>query len=282
MSEAHVSAALLGPAGETLLAWGAEREYYAASTVKLAVAAALLLAVEAGTLTLEQAVPSRRRFASRIPGAPGIDFAAEPDEVDPGMPADGTPVALGWCLERMITVSSNEATNLIVCALGGGLGAESSDPVAPSDAEDREAGVRGLDSVREACERLGVPGVRVERLICDYAARDAGFTHAASTVELARLIRAVACGDALRPASRDRLLRLLRAQRFPIIATALPEGAVRGSKSGWDEGIRHDVALLGEPGAPDCLALAICTEGFGPRGAQQAIRVLTAAILGAE
>lgn len=271
MSEPGVSYALLDARGAPLSGWDEDREYYAASTVKLAVAAALMFAVEAGSLTLEQQVTSRRRFSSRIPGAPDFEFALDGEESDPGLPADGTPVSLGWCLDRMITVSSNETTNLIIESLG------ESDVGAASP-----TGVRGLEMVREACERLGVPGVRMTRLICDYAAKDAGFTHATSARDLARLMWAITCGDALSPPSRGRLLGLLRAQRFPIIATALPEGALWASKSGWDDGIRHDVALTGEPGSPGCRVLAVCTEGFAPHGAQQLIGVLVSGALRAE
>ncbi len=272
MTGPHVSFALLDASGARVGGWDEQREYYAASTVKLAVAAALLFAVETGGLTLEQTVPSRRRFASRIPDAPDFDFALEPEELDPGLPRDGTPIALGRCLERMLVVSSNEATNLVVDALGAADGAVARDPGATD-------GVRGLDAVRAACERLGVPDVRMTRLICDYAAAEAGFTHAATALDLARLMREVTCGDALRPESRDVITRLLRAQRFPIIAESLPHGVAWGSKSGWDDGIRHDVAFIGAPGTADYRVLAVCTEGHAPRGAQAAIRAVAAAAL---
>lgn len=273
MSEPRVSYALLDGTGETCGAHDERRECYAASTIKLAVAAALLFAVEAGTVRLADTMPSSRSFASRIPGAAPIDFALEPDERDPGMPADGAPVSLGWCLERMLTVSSNEATNLIVEALGGpaveGLSA----------GRGARAAVRGLEAVGEACERLGVPGVRVTRLICDSAAKRAGFTHAASALELAKLMLAVTNGGALQRSSRDLMVQLLRAQRVPIIAEELPAGLAWGSKSGWDDGIRHDVAFVGAPDSAGFRVLAICTQGYSGRGAQQVIRTLTRALL---
>lgn len=268
MAEPHVSYALLNGAGETCGAHDERREFYAASTIKLAVAAALLFAVEAGTTSLDDTVRSSRRFASRIPGAASIDFTREPDEFDPGMPSDGTPVSLEWCLERMITVSSNEATNLIVEALGAHF---TGDPAA--------VGERGLDEVRQACERLGVPNVRVTRLICDTAAKQAGFTHSASALDLAQLMLAVTSGDALHRTSRKLMVELLRAQRVPIIAEGLPAGTAWGSKSGWDDGIRHDVAFIGAPGSPAFRVLAICTQGYSGRGAQQVIHALTDALI---
>lgn len=243
--------ALLGADGVPLAGHEPGREFYAASTIKLAVAAALLLAVDAGALSLAQTVPSRSVFSSRIPGAP--DFAFDWDEVDPGFPVPGTPVSLGWCLERMLVVSSNEATNLLVETLG-------------------------LDAVRVACEQLGVPGARMTRLIGDYAAREAGYTHAASALDLARLMYAVTAGPCLSEASRAHLIGVLRAQRFPMIADALPAGSPWASKSGWVDAIRHDVAAIGTPGADDFRVLAICTEGFEAQGAQALIRAIAGAL----
>lgn len=259
-----VSFALLDGAGETCSEYGARHEYYAASTIKLAVAAALLFAVEAGELSLEQTVLSTHTFRSRIPGTASFDISLDPRERDPGMPLVGTAVSLGWCLERMITVSSNEATNLIIETLG----------------KPSPGGIRGLRAVRDACDRLGVPGVKVTRLICDNAAKQAGYTHASSALDLARLMFAVTNSDALASTSRNHLRRLLGAQRIPIIAQTIPEGVVWGSKSGWDEGIRHDVAFVGSPGSRAFRVLAICTEGYASQGAEEIIRALARAALG--
>lgn len=261
-NDAHISYVLLDADGRQLSAWDASREYYAASTVKLAVAAAVMLAAETGSLSLDDTVPVRRRFASRVVGAPV--FGLEPAEQDPGLPPDGGAVTLAWCLERMITVSSNEPTNMLVEALGQGT---------------PEPGPAGLDAVNEACARLGVRDVRMTRLICDYAAGEAGFTHATTASGLAALAYAVVAGPILPLASRSHLLRLLRAQRFPIIAPGLPPGTLWGSKSGWDSGIRHDVAVIGDPGEPSFRVLAVCTSGFLAAGAQHAIARVAAAII---
>lgn len=262
MTEPAVSLSYLGGAAESLLAWEERRDYYAASTVKLAVAAAYMLAVERGTFSPEQTVVTREHFASRVEGTPMFAFPTE--EVDPGMPSPGTPVTLAWCLARMLTVSSNEATNIIVEVLGGG---------------GPESGVRGLALVADACEMLGVPGVRMQRLICDSAARDEGFSHTASAADLAKLMWQMLNADVLQVESRANLLARLRAQEFPIIAATLPPTVCWASKSGWDHGIRHDVAALGEPGSAEFRVLAICTEGYSPTGAQELIKALADATL---
>lgn len=251
VTQPAVSYALLGVAGEVLAAYGEHREYYAASTVKLAVAAALLLRVDQDQLTLENTVASTNLFASRIREAP--PFTMEPDEIDPGMPAAGEAVTLAWCLERMLVVSSNEATNLL-------------------------ANILGFDAINDAAALMGAPDVSMTRLICDYEAREAGFSHTATAGGLARLMWHLCCDESLSSASRALIIDLLHAQRFPIISAGLPADTKQGSKSGWDDGIRHDVAFIGEPGTPGFRVLAICTEGFTPLGAHEVIAQLARAM----
>mgnify|MGYP003397500818 FL=1 len=246
-----ISYTLLGAEGEQLLAYAEDREYYAASTVKLAVAAALLREADRGQLALTDTVVCTNPFPSRIPAAP--DLSVGPEEQDPGMPAAGASRTLDWCLDRMLVVSSNEATNLLTNVLG-------------------------LNAVNAAAAWLGAAEVTMTRLICDYAASSEGFTHTATSRGLAALMWQLCCGAQLSASARTQLASRLRTQRFPIGAEGLPEQTSWGSKSGWDDGIRHDVAFLGTPGTEDFRVLAICTEGFTPRGAQEAIVQLTRAL----
>ncbi|MBC9944110.1 serine hydrolase [Leucobacter sp. cx-328] len=255
--EPNVSFTLIDQAGTTLAGCDETQTYYAASTVKLAVAAAVMFAVEAGTLHLTDEFPVRLSFASRIPDAEPFGF--EPAEQDPGLPEVGTMMSVDWYLERMITVSSNEATNILIEALG--------------------AGVAGINAVEAALDRLGVRNVEMSRLICDYPAALAGYTHSVTTRSLADLALAVVSSEELAPSSRAVILGYMRAQLFPMIAPALPAGAVWGAKSGWDEGIRHDVAVIGEPGTPEFRVLAVCTKAFYAAGAQEAIAAVTRAVL---
>ncbi len=237
--------------GRTVAARGAELIRYAASTIKLGVAIAALRAVDRGELDLGEIVASRHRFASAIPGAG--DFGFTPDEVDAGFPADGAAVALGECLARMIEVSSNEGTNLLVQRLG-------------------------LAAVAEAFAATGARTARMTRLIGDYAARDAGETHEASAADLATVMRAIVSGDALSAESTAILVAHLARQRFPVIADGLAESEDWGSKSGWVTGIRHDVAWFRSRGRPRPSVLAVCTAGLETSAALETIRALGAAV----
>lgn len=240
----------LDAAGGTLAGSDPDRVFYAASTIKLGVLIAVLREVDAGRIGLADPLISAHRFASRVPGAP--EFGFTPEEIDHGMPAPGETVSVALCLDRMIRVSSNEATNLLV-------------------------GLVGLDAVTAAFGGLGAGTARMTRLIGDYAARELGFSHEASPRDLAVTVLAIWQGRALSPASTALAVELLSSQEFPVIAAALPAGSRWGSKSGWVVGIEHDVAAVGEPGSDAVRVLAVCSEGFGSAEAgQAAIRALAA------
>ena len=143
----------------------ADEQFYAASTVKLAVLVAVARALEAGTVTLETPLTSADTFRSEAPGAP--DFRIEPDDVDEGMPAPGTPMPLADVVERMIVVSSNEATNMVVELLG-------------------------RDAVNAALADAGATSSSFGRKYSDFAAAAAlGGSHRTTAGDLATLMSAV-------------------------------------------------------------------------------------------
>src|SRR5699024_963497 len=140
----------------------AERPYYAASTMKLAVLLAATSAVAEGRLSLGHELPVSRTFT----GADGTPFVLEGDHLDAELPPPGTPMTLAGHLDAMITRSSNEATNTVMELVG----------------------VPAVAQVATAC------GGRVERLIGDPAAVGTGRTNEVTAVALTTLVRAVTTG----------------------------------------------------------------------------------------
>lgn len=242
-----VSACLLDADGTVLAADEADRPYYAASTIKLHVLLAALRAADAGTLDLEATVPATRTFT----GADGGPFTLGGDHLDPTHPGDGDPIRVRELLTRMIDRSSNEATDHVLELVG-------------------------LDAVAEAVVSLGLRVTRVERLIGDASALAAGATNETSATDLARTMRAL-----VRPEGHgsDLARAALLAQQIPVIARALREGVAWGSKSGWVDGYRHDVAFVGDPDSPDVRFLAVMTAGLAPDEADARIVDLVRALL---
>ncbi|WP_125774703.1 serine hydrolase [Antribacter gilvus] len=235
-------------AGEVLAERLPHEDFYAASTVKLAVLVAAARALEAGTATLDEPLTSTHTFTSQVPGAG--TYTIEPDDIDPGMPAPGTAMPFGDVVDRMVTVSSNEATNMVVERVG-------------------------LPAVATALADAGASSSTFGRKYSDLAAEAAGASHRTTAADLARLVGALVAGRLAGPEQTGWMLGLLRRQDDRQLTAAVPDGVDFGSKSGWVDGIRHDVAFFGDPG-PDTLVVAVCTRGYDTPAAEETLKALGA------
>jgi beta-lactamase class A len=240
--------------------------HYAASTMKIAVLAALHRAAEAGEVDLDKPVPVRNEFRSALAGAP-------PFRCDPGSDSDPQPWArlggtapLRWLAHRMIVRSSNLATNIVLGHVG--LAAV--------------AAVWSLAGARHSCVGRGIE---------DAAAREAGITNLVTAADLAALLSTITLGaarpDSLGPdrlagaaACREMLDVLLAQERREDLAAGLPAGTRIAHKNGWVTGVRHGAAVVFPPDAPEyCLVVCATTPLADGRpdngaGADAACRLL--------
>ncbi|MEU1643499.1 serine hydrolase [Micromonospora zamorensis] len=213
--------------------------HYAASTMKVAVLAALHRAAEAGTLDLDAPVPVVNEFDSAQPGAPRFSCAQHYDNDDAVWDRLGGTASLRWLADRMIVRSSNLATNLVI-------------------------GHVGLPAVAEVWARTGARTSVTGRGIEDFAAREAGITNTVTAADLAALLGALATGaDApgllASPAGCAAMLDVLIAQEHrEDLAAGLPEGTRIAHKSGWVRGVRHGAGLVLPDDAPPYL-ITVCT-----------------------
>lgn len=234
--------------GEVLAARQDHLDFYAASTVKLAVLVAAARELDAGTASLDEVCTATRTFTSQVPGAG--EYTIEPDDVDDGLPPDGTPMPLGDVVERMITVSSNEATNMVA---------------------DRV----GLSAVNKVLADAGATGSTFGRKYSDLAAERAGASHRTTAADLCLLMSALVAGKLAGPERSGWMCELLGRQTDRQLTAGVPHGVPFGSKSGWVDGIRHDVAFVGEPG-PDTLVVSVCTRGYDEQAAEETLKALGA------
>lgn len=249
----RISVALAAADGALLHAQDADRPYYAASTIKLHVLGAVLRAADAGALDLDASQAARRTFT----GADGRPFTLGGDHLDATHPADGEPIAIDDLAIRMIDRSSNEATNHLLELVG-------------------------LDAVAATISDIGLTGTRLERLIGDAAALEQGRTNETTAADLVRTMRALTIASApfaLSAPARDLARRALAAQRIRVIADALRPEIPVGSKTGWVEGYRHDVAVIGDADGPDARILAVMTAGLEQDAADAEIRAQARALL---
>ena len=234
--------------GRVVASRRADERCYAASTAKLAVLGAAARAIDAGTLSPGTAVPATATFESQVPGAG--TFRIVPDDIDPGMPPEGTPMPFRDVLRRMIVVSSNEATNVT-------------------------ADLVGLDAVNRVFADVGAASSVFGRRYSDRAAAALGATIETTAADLAALLGAIVAGRVADGESTTMMLGLLHDQHDRLLTDGVAPDASFGSKSGAVAGIRHDIAFFGEPG-PDALVVAVCTRGFPEPAAEETIRAIGA------
>ncbi|MGH7642418.1 MAG: serine hydrolase [Candidatus Dormibacteria bacterium] len=234
--------------GEVRQQRDADAVFYAASTMKVAVLITLFRLVDQRTLNLHQPITVETTYHSAVPGC---SFRLDPDDVDAELAQrSGKSVPLAELAERMITVSSNEASNLLL-------------------------GLVGFARVGAVLSDLGATHSAVHRLIGDLAAKQAGTTNEVTPADLSRLLTAIGSGRAASPGSCSAMTAILAGQQYrDEIPAGLPPGTLVANKNGWVEGVLHDAALVWPPdAAPFCLV--VCTEGFSDQArAREAIQEL--------
>jgi len=213
--------------------------FHAASTMKVPVMMALFAAVENGQMRLDQPIAVKNRFESIVDSTP---FSLDPQEDgDPDLyQALGSTRPLSELVRRMITRSSNLATNLLIEKVGA-------------------------SNVTDLMRRIGALDIRVLRGVEDEKAFKAGLNNRVTAKDLALALRAL-LPDADDPifsaASREAMIEILKAQEFnEKIPAGLPQGTPVAHKTGDITGIHHDAAIVFPPGKSPYI-LVVLTSGL--------------------
>ncbi|HSU81952.1 MAG TPA: serine hydrolase, partial [Thermoanaerobaculia bacterium] len=184
-----------------------DQTFHAASTMKVPVMMALFQAVDNGELRLDQPIPVRNEFQSLADGSP-FSLDAK-DDGDPDLyQAVGSTRPLEELIRRMITRSSNLATNLLIEKIGA------------SRAQDLIRGLGGYHTI-------------ILRGVEDEKAYRAGLNNVTAAEDLAIALTAIAQGTGFKPASNQKMLEFLKAQEFnEKIPAGLPPGTPVAHKTG--------------------------------------------------
>jgi beta-lactamase class A len=236
-------------------AWQYEggRWFHAASTIKIAILAAVFDAIDAGRFTLESRVHVRNYFRGAVDGLP-FRVQASRDANAEVYEAIGKTMRIGELARHMIASSSNLATNLLL-------------------------DVAGLEAARQTLSARGITGVDLQRGVEDDRAHQAGCNNRVTADGLVRLLRAIHDRDGFSEGSSQAMLNVMFDQRFAgAIAPGLPE-AIRAvarvaHKTGDISTASHDAGLVFLPGRPP-YAIALLAES--PGDAADRTAALTAA-----
>lgn len=229
-----VSYWLGGVDGIPLQAQNVNQQHYAASLMKLPVAIAAYRLADRGLLDLDEVVPVHSDFASQVDGE---RFTMdENDDQDPETWA-ASEAPLRDLVRRSLTHSGNLASNLVL----------------------ERTGLAEVATV--LAEAHSSPMTQIERGIEDAPAREAGLQNLVTAHDMARVLAALANRTIASSTSCIELEQVLQEQRYrDAIPAALPDDVAVGNKTGWIDGIRHDVALIRVGDRP--VIMCILTTGL--------------------
>ena len=250
---AEVSVAFMDlQTGDSLLV-DAQVPMHAASTMKVPVMMELFRRREVGELAMDRAMVLRNAFTSIADGQTYSLSAG--DDSDPALyERVGGEVTVAELMERMITRSSNLATNALIAL---------AEPA----------------RIAELMQRIGGRDMRVLRGVEDNAAYRAGMNNSTTAYALMRVMRAVADPAVLGENASREMQAILQRQEFTeMIPAGLPAGTRVANKTGNITRIAHDAAIVYPPGrAP--YVLVVLTRGFADQdAAARAGRDVSAAV----
>jgi beta-lactamase class A len=231
----------------------ADRRFHAASTMKVPVMMEVFRQAEAGSLALDDKITLRNEFVSI---ADGSRYTLDPaDDSETALYRHvGEERTVGDLVRLMITESSNLATNLLV---------------------ERVTAAKVSALMRD----LGAGEVRVLRGVEDNRAYARGLNNEVTARGLLTILRRLAERRVVSSRASDRMLEVLRGQKFNEgIPAGLPEGVAVAHKTGWFAGVYHDAAVV-EPRGRAPYVLVVLTRGIegAPRAHALVARVSRAA-----
>lgn len=226
------------------------RVMHAASLMKVPMMVEVFRRIDRGELSPDQKITVKNSFVSI---ADGSLFSLRPeDDSDPEFYSSvGQDVPLKELMARMITVSSNLVTNILV------------DIVKP-------------EAVMKTILELGAENMKVRRGVEDTKAFERGLNNLTDVRDMRLILEAIVEGRAASPSSCAAMIEILKAQRFREgIPAGLPSAIEVGNKTGVITRIAHDAAIIFPPRRKPYV-LVILTRGLEKEeDAQQLIASLS-------
>lgn len=220
--EATVGVALRDLETGTAFEYNPDRSFHAASTMKVPVMIEVFRQAGLGRFSLDDSLAVTNEFKSIVDGSPYLLETGDDSDAEV-YKRIGQSAPIRWLVDRMITVSSNLATNILIELVSA-------------------------DSVQATVERLGASGMKVLRGVEDLKAYERGLNNVATANGLAVLLEALATGKAVSPESDARMVDILSRQEFnDMIPAGVPDDVRVAHKTGSITEIHHDAALVYPP-----------------------------------
>lgn len=219
----------------------ADLPFHPASTVKVCIMMEAFRQKQAGIWSLEDSIPITNAFPSL---ADGSLYSLDPadDSEETLYDAAGQSLPARELILKMITVSSNLATNLLLTR------------ISPRETTDFMAA-------------LGSPQLRVLRGMEDKAAYRLGLNNSGTAAGFLNILSGLAKREVASPRDSDEMIEIMSRQQLnEMIPARLPAGTRVAHKTGWIDQNFHDVGIV-YPAQAGPFVLAIMTRGFPEKAA---------------
>lgn len=214
----------LAPSGDSVTL-NADVRMHAASTMKVPVMQRLFLDDQEGIRNLDATIPVKRTFRSIVDGSP-YDLPADSDSDTTFYGQVGGEASIRSMVDRMITWSSNLATNILI---------EVAEP----------------ERIEEMLVEMGADSMSVLRGVEDLKAFEAGLSNTTTARGLGAVMAGIVESELFTDESRQGMLDILSGQHFTGgIPSGVPTGVRVANKTGWITGINHDAAIVFPDGSP--------------------------------
>ncbi|CAN5285122.1 hypothetical protein BH18ACT9_BH18ACT9_10230 [soil metagenome] len=213
----------------------ADMPHYAASTMKLPLLVAAYRRDQDGTLDLDAPVAVHNEFASVADGS-GFGLDQGEDQDDETWDRIGSTCSLRMLADHATVRSGNLATNILLEHVGTRAVA---DVLADAGCSEATALPRGIE---------------------DAAAARAGLDNLVTAADLGLVLRGVAARSLASPTTCEQVETVLaRQEHRQGIPAGLPPQTYVANKTGWVEGVTHDVAVVRPERSPAYVLTVLTT-----------------------
>lgn len=232
----HVGIAARRLSGRDELLINPDLPFHPASTMKICVMMEAFRRARSGQLPLDGTVTVRNEFRSIVDGS---QYSLDPKDDSETALYDclGQRFSRSELIRRMITVSSNLATNLLLEELGP-------------------------EPVTAFMQELGTNDLSVIRGLEDKQAFRRGMNNSATARGFMQILCKLGLREVVSPQDSDEMIRILGQQQFnEMILAELPAGVRAAHKTGWTVDYYHDVGIVYPP-QDEAFVLCILTRGY--------------------
>jgi beta-lactamase class A len=202
-----------------------------ASTIKLPILVAFFQDVDRGKINLEEELTMTKKVMAQGSG----DMQKQPV---------GTKFSALETADKMMTISDNTATNMLIQRLGG------------------------IEALNQRFIKLGLTTTRLRNPLPDLEG-----TNTTSPEDLGNLLVKIAHGELISLRSRDRLLQIMRnIVRDTLLPQGLESGAIIAHKTGDIESVLADVGMIDMPSGKRYIAAILVKRPSNSLQAQEFIQ----------